>query len=122
MSKYKKTLKKIIRDYDLIIANVENSIDESKYEIVNIYSLWASGGELAGYLYGEEQTFDEMYYGFSSEEDYFTSTYGINIIQTTECGDGEMVGVSSYYVDYNYAPRDFFDALCEKSKGRTLKQ
>lgn len=94
-------------------------------EIVNIYSIWAAGGELAGYLYGEEQTFDEMYYGFSSEEDYFTSTYGINIIQTTECGDGEMVGVSSYYVDYNYAPRDFFDALYEKprkSKGRTLKQ
>ena len=37
-AEYKKTLKKILRDYDLIIANVENSIDESKYEIVNISS------------------------------------------------------------------------------------
>lgn len=35
-SKYTRTLKKILREYDLIIANVEHSIDESKYEIIEV--------------------------------------------------------------------------------------
>lgn len=37
-TKYSKKLKRILRDYDLIIANVNHSIDESKYEIINVAS------------------------------------------------------------------------------------
>ena len=35
---YKKSLKKILKEYDLIIANVENPVDEKKYEVINISS------------------------------------------------------------------------------------
>lgn len=37
-SKYAKTLKRILREYDLIIANVNHSIDESKYEVITVTS------------------------------------------------------------------------------------
>ncbi len=37
-TKYSRKLKRILRDYDLIIANVNHSIDESKYEIINVAS------------------------------------------------------------------------------------
>lgn len=38
VTKYNKALKKILREYDLIIANVDHSIDESKYEVINVAS------------------------------------------------------------------------------------
>ena len=37
-NEYKKQLKKILREYDLIIANVDNPVDEKKYEVINISS------------------------------------------------------------------------------------
>ena len=35
---YKKNLNKILREYDLIIANVDNPVDEKNYEVINISS------------------------------------------------------------------------------------
>lgn len=35
---YKKALNKILKEYDLIIANVDNPVDEKKYEVINISS------------------------------------------------------------------------------------
>lgn len=37
-SKYTKTLKRILREYDLIIANVEHTIDETNYEVIEVSS------------------------------------------------------------------------------------
>lgn len=37
-SKYDRTLNKILKDYDSIIVNVENSVDEENYEIINVSS------------------------------------------------------------------------------------
>jgi len=38
VGEYKKKLKKILREYDLIIANVNHHIDEKEYEIVDVES------------------------------------------------------------------------------------
>ena len=65
-----------------------------------------------------------MYYAYSGEDEYFTSTYGINVIQTTSRGDGKSIGVESQYVDFDYGSRDFFDALDRKfgvAKSKTHK-
>ena len=92
-------------------------------ELLNVYSIWISGGNLAGYLYHKEQTIDDMYYAHSDEDEYFTSTYGINVIQPTSTGDAKSLGAESEYIDLDYADKEFFDALDRKfgvTKGRTM--
>ena len=37
-SVYDKTLKRILRDYDSIIANIENNVEENDYKILNLSS------------------------------------------------------------------------------------
>lgn len=80
-------------------------------ELAGDYSIWAGGGSLAGYLYNVEQTIDNMYYGYHNEKDYFTSNDIINVVQTSSHGEGKDVGVSSTYIDLDYADKEYFDYL-----------
>lgn len=79
-------------------------------EIKGIYSIWGHGENIGGYLYHKYTDFDHMYYGYKTVDEYFTTTYNINVIQTTSYGIGEDLGINGR-VDFDYADKEFFDAL-----------
>ena len=79
-------------------------------EIKGIYSIWGHGENIGGYLYHKYTDFDHMYYGYKTVDEYFTTTYNINVIQTTSYGIGEDLGIDGR-VDFDYADKEFFDAL-----------
>lgn len=79
-------------------------------EIKGIYSIWGHGKNIGGYLYHKYTDFDHMYYGYKTAEEYFTTTYSINVIQTTSYGIGSDLGIDGR-VDFDYADKEFFDAL-----------
>ena len=79
-------------------------------EIKGIYSIWGHGENIGGYLYHKYTDFDHMYYGYKTVDEYFTTTYNINVIQTTSHGIGEDLGIDGR-VDFDYADKEFFDAL-----------
>ena len=79
-------------------------------EIKGIYSIWGHGENIGGYLYHKYTDFDHMYYGYKTVDEYFTTTYSINVIQTTSYGIGSDLGIDGR-VDFDYADKEFFDAL-----------
>ncbi len=79
-------------------------------EIKGIYSIWGHGKNIGGYLYHKYTDFDHMYYGYKTADEYFTTTYSINVIQTTSYGIGSDLGIDGR-VDFDYADKEFFDAL-----------
>ncbi len=79
-------------------------------EIKGIYSIWGHGENIGGYLYHKYTDFDHMYYGYKTVDEYFTTTYNINVIQTTSYGIGKDLGIDGR-VDFDYADKEFFDAL-----------
>ncbi len=79
-------------------------------EIGDRFSIWGHGGDVSGWLYNTSQEIDSLYYGHSSDDEYFTSTSVMNVIQSTSRG---KVDFAEGNMDLDYANKDFFKALSE---------